>query len=46
MYTGLSKNVSAKLSDTCSVRADVLCIGCPKLILYLCSLVGSRMAGN
>ena len=26
--TGLSKKVPAKFSDTCSVRADGLCIGC------------------
>ena len=36
--TWLSKKVPAKFSDTCSVRADGLCIGCPKL-------VGSRKAG-
>ena len=37
--TGSSKKVPAKFSDTCSVRADGLCIGCP-------TLVGSRQAGN
>ena len=38
-YTGLSKKVPAKFSDTCSVRADGLCIGSPRL-------VGGRKAGN
>ena len=37
--TGSSKKVPAKFSDTCSVRAGGLCIGCPKL-------VGSINAGN
>ena len=37
--TGLSKKIPAKFSDTCSVRADGLCIGCPKL-------VGSRKVGK
>ena len=37
-YTGLSKKVPAKFSDPCYIRADGLCIGCPKL-------VGSRKAG-
>ena len=37
--TGWSKKVPAKFSDTCSVRADGLCIGCPQL-------VGRRKAGN
>ena len=27
-YTGSSEKIPAKLSDTCSVRADGLCIGC------------------
>ena len=27
-YTGLSKKIPAKFGDTCSVRADWLCIGC------------------
>ena len=37
--TELSKKNPAKFSDTCSVRADGLCIGCPKL-------VGSKKAAN
>ena len=37
--TGWSKKVPAKFSDTCSIRADGLYIGCPKL-------VGSRKAAN
>ena len=40
MYsTWLSKKVHAKFSDTCSVRADGLCIGSPRL-------VGGRKLGN
>merc|ERR1712117_876655 len=35
----VEQKVPAKFSDTCSVRADGLCIGCPKL-------VGSSKAGN
>ena len=38
-YTGSSKKVPANFSDTCSVRTDGLCIGCPKM-------VGSREASN
>ena len=38
-YTGSSKKNLAKFSDTCSVRADGLCIGSPRL-------VGGRKAGN
>ena len=37
--TGSSKKNFAKFSDTCSVRADVLCIGSPRL-------VGGRKAGK
>ena len=37
--TGSSKKNPAKFSDTCSVRADGLCIGCQRL-------VGRRKAGN
>ena len=37
--TAWSKKNQAKFSDTCSVRADGLCIGCP-------SLVGRRKAAN
>ena len=37
--TGFSKKVPAKFSDTCSARADGLCIGIP-------ALVGGRKAGN
>ena len=36
---GSSKNNQAKFSDTCSVRADGLCIGCFRL-------VGRRKTGN
>ena len=36
---GLAKKNLAKFSDTCSVRADGLCIGSPRL-------VGGRKAGN
>ena len=38
IYSVEKKN-QAKFSDTCSVRADGLCIGCPRL-------VGWRLAGN
>ena len=38
-YTGSRKKNPAKFSDTCSVRADGLCNGCPQL-------VGSSKAGN
>ena len=38
MYRVEQKNL-AKFSDTCSVRADGLCIGSPRL-------VGGRKAGN
>ena len=38
-YTAWSKKNQAKFSDTCSVRADGLCIGCPRL-------VGRRKAAN
>ena len=38
LVQGRAKNL-AKLSDTCSVRADGLCIGCPRL-------VGRKKAGN
>ena len=37
-HKGQAKNL-AKFSDTCSVRADGLCIGSPRL-------VGERKAGN
>ena len=36
---GRAKKNLAKFSDTCSVRADGLCIGSPRL-------VGVRKAGN
>ena len=35
MHIGSSKKVPAKFSDTCSVRAGGLCIGCPKLIVCM-----------
>ena len=38
-HTAWSKKNQAKFSDTCSVRADGLCIGCPRL-------VGRRKAAN
>ena len=38
IYSVEQKN-QAKFSDTCSVRADGLCIGCPRL-------VGRRKAAN
>ena len=37
--TGSSKKNLAKFGDTCFVRADWLCMGCPRL-------VGGRRAGN
>ena len=37
--TGSSKKNLAKFSDTCSVRADGLCIGSPRL-------VGGKKVGN
>ena len=32
LHTGLSKKILAKFSDSCSVRADGLCIGSPRLV--------------
>ena len=37
-FTGSSKKNLAKFSDSCSIRADGLCIGSPRL-------VGGRKAG-
>ena len=42
LCTGSSKKVPPKFSDTCSVRADGLCIGCPGCP----ELVGRRKVGN
>ena len=31
--TGSSKRKGAKFGEACSVKADCLCIGCPKLVV-------------